>query len=163
MKKRKGFTLVELLVVIIIIAILAALLFPAIARIRALSRRAHCQNNLKQFDLALGAYCYPPVNNYPATLNALNGNDVVPELFICPGHNTSPASNLTDIADATCSYLYEPSMSPGTPAGVQLIVDETVDYHAGDGYNVLGTDHSVRWTSASDLSGITNAAGMSKF
>jgi prepilin-type N-terminal cleavage/methylation domain-containing protein len=146
MKNSRAFTLVELLVVIIIIAILAALLFPAIARIRALARRAHCQNNLREFDLALGLHCYPPVNNYPANLSELDPDDVPPELFLCPGHlGASQAVNTALVTDETCSYLYEPNMSPGTPSGTDLIVDETVAYHENDGYNVLGTDHSVKW------------------
>ena len=63
--KKRGFSLVELLVVIGLIAIVISILLPAIQQSRQDARRAHCRNNLKQFGLALHNYhdtfnCFPP-------------------------------------------------------------------------------------------------------
>ena len=56
MRKIKGFTLIELLVVIAVIALLLALLFPALRSAREQGYRVVCLSNLKQLTLAWTAY-----------------------------------------------------------------------------------------------------------
>ncbi len=61
MRKSRGFTLIELLVVIAIIAILMAILMPALNRVREQGKRAVCLSNLKQ--LALSWIMYADEND----------------------------------------------------------------------------------------------------
>jgi len=112
---REGFTLIELLVVIAVIAILAALLLPALTRAKARADLVVCQSNLRQLGIALCNYtmdfdAYPPdgrwwtlstnytgasapaMNYYPATENLAQVQVArsVNSLYVCPGYNHLP-------------------------------------------------------------------------
>ena len=54
--RKRFFTLIELLIVVAIIAILAAMLLPALSKAMMTARKAHCINNLKQLGTALESY-----------------------------------------------------------------------------------------------------------
>lgn len=71
MKTKKGFTLVELLVVISIIAILLAVLLPSMSKARESARRVICSNQEKQIALAISAYA----NEYAGMMPWWAGRD----------------------------------------------------------------------------------------
>lgn len=69
----RAFTLIELLVVIAIIAILAAMLLPALARAKAAAHRIHCVNNLRQVSLAFRVWAGDHGGRYPMSVSAALG------------------------------------------------------------------------------------------
>ena len=71
MKTQRRFTLIELLVVIGIIAVLAAMLMPALGKAREKANQASCINQIKQFSLACSIYRSDFRDRFPYWLSTL--------------------------------------------------------------------------------------------
>lgn len=74
-----GFTLVELLVVIAVVAVLTALLLPAISAVKRKAQRTDCVNNLRQINLGIRMYCDDSHDSSPTPNGSgLTGTNIVP-------------------------------------------------------------------------------------
>ncbi len=120
---KKAFTLIELLVVIAIIAILAAMLMPALSRAQEEARKTACRYNLHNLGLSLAMFRTSAGDNYPGIIGAEAADDAQNGLYL----NDQPI----------------PVESWAKPTGGPMW--QLVDLGYMDGVDVLNCP-SVRWT-----------------
>ncbi len=131
----RGFTLIEILVVLGIIAVLSGIAFPTLSMVRASAKNTQCLANLRQLDAPLRMYSQansdriPIANMLPAI--GLNGPeeglpqllkgyiDPVSEVWLCPADD-----DVESLATGT-SYMYVPGLLRYTPE-IQMQVTRTV-------------------------------------
>ena len=100
---KKGFTLVEIMIVVAIIALLAAIAVPSFMNARSKSMQSSCQNNLRLIDGAMQQYALDYSNAVAASLDLLVGtNAYIKDTPVCKGGGsyTIPTSLA---AKTTCS------------------------------------------------------------
>lgn len=113
---RPAFTLIELLVVIAIIAILVALLLPAVQQAREAARRTQCSNNLKQIGLA--------IHNYHDTNSRFPLSSIEPTL----SRSGAFASLLPYIDQANLYQKYDFSLGNSDPANLTAVSQRIATY-----------------------------------
>lgn len=145
---RSAFTLIELLIVIAIIAILAAILFPVFSRARENARRSSCMSNVKQISLGVMQYVQDYDERFPGYYTNLDGGPhgyncvttavtattdkgwsemIEPylkskQILQCPSEPTSP------IANGNCSnysdYFFNALLASNEPTPTDRIIEQ---------------------------------------
>ena len=167
--RASAFTLLELLVVVAIIAIVAALLLPALARTQAKANRIQCLNNLKQIGVASHLFANEHGDKFPAQISTNQGGSleynqsapnvadlfffssrnfqamstelVTPKILFCRSDQRSAATNFATLKDENVSYFTGLRADPGKPNSIL----------AGD------------WNLTNSMTRLTNAPGVAEF
>ena len=171
-KSKKGFTLIELMLVISIIAILAGMLLPVIVKAREQSRRVSCMSNLRQIGVACHIYASDWAERLPnppgattltvADMLVSNGYMESGSIFRCPSSSDKMLLQ-PPFATTNVSYFYVPAMTESEAnqdspmwadqwtAGANRW--QTWDNHGADGGNVVFVYGNVHWEPRNDWPG----------
>ena len=156
-----AFTLVEMLTVIAIIGILAALLLPALEGGKARAKLVGCQNNLGQLGLAFHSFSHEHASKFPMQVSVAQGGTlelvqngylingefyfayrnfqsladdlVTPNILICPTDTRLPATNFISVRNKNLSYFI----------GVNADYNQTESILAGDRNLRVGAGQSI--------------------
>jgi prepilin-type processing-associated H-X9-DG protein/prepilin-type N-terminal cleavage/methylation domain-containing protein len=167
-RRAQAFSLVELLVVIGIIALLAALLLPALSAARMRAQRIWCESNLREIGIAFHTFAHDHNSKFPMEVAASDGGSlefvqngylvngpfyfafrhfqtlanilVAPKILICPADTRLPATNFAALQNANVSYF----------VGVNADYAKPMSILAGDG-NLATTATLLRAAAGSGL------------
>lgn len=169
--KSAGFTLLELLLVITVVAILAALILPTIENARKRAKQVACINNLKQIYIAFQLFKHDHNGETPAGVStndggvhefffgprglhedwsnsmyrvfqALSNSLVNPKVLICRADNRVPANSFAELSSTNISYYLTSCFLCLCPSGPTEASDMV---WAGD-RNLIRRDEEFHWT-----------------
>lgn len=157
LSRRAGFTLVEILVVIGIIMLLAAILFPSFQGAQERARQTNCASNLKQIYFAVQAY-HQDERRYPDSLmdllpegakvnngeiNAATGTGYLKggaDLLVCPSDDTDPVNARSSYGALLINKQVVPAADPAVAADFAPAADKDASQYAWNywGYSTKG-------------------------
>jgi type II secretory pathway pseudopilin PulG len=167
-KRGLAFTLTELLVIVVCVALLAAILLPALAKNKEKSRRAGCQNNLMQVGFAFRNWEGAHGDEYPMVVltNASGTREVLtavtmfrcfqvmsnelnnPGILVCPSDDRQPAADFAHLSNTNISYFLGPDADETYPgmwlAGDRNLVTNSVPVVPG--LVVIKAGVTVEWS-----------------
>lgn len=140
--RRRGFTLIEFMVVVAVLAVLVAVFLPAMIKPRYRASRIGCVNNLKQVGLAFRQWALDNNDKFPMQVSMTNGGTMelaesgnvyvhflvmsnelnTPKILFCPQESNPKRQPATTFIS---------TVSPGTPYQVPFTNDNNVSYFVG--------------------------------
>lgn len=152
--RQSGFTLLELLVVIIIIAIIVSMTFIAIGHVREQARSTQCKNNVRQLALGFRMYAdahggrFPDGTHEPWFVSVASMIEPAPSIFRCP-------------ADPLLSEMSYNWRDDATVTPEASLAGKKIDFVANNGL-VLVFDQQAGWHTAGFINtSLVNAATLS--
>ena len=162
-----AFTFIGLLVILAVLAILAAMLLPALARAKARAQRIQCANNLKQVGLAFRTWSLEHDDQFPMAVSTnrhgslewveggnafrhfrtLSGELTSPKVLICPSDTRTAAVDFSNLENRNLSYFVALSPEDATPQ-MLLTGDRNITNGSSPKQTVLelSADRPVGWT-----------------
>jgi prepilin-type processing-associated H-X9-DG protein/prepilin-type N-terminal cleavage/methylation domain-containing protein len=127
-EKYTGFTLVEVLVCLGVIALLSAIVIPVTAKVREKSRQATCSSNLHQWGIAFQVYVADYDGYYPRPAEDWGGQEAfdIDKITLCPSFSYDKSDDRTRIDAETIGYgrtgyQYNANLTGGLPDGLYSI------------------------------------------